>query len=146
MGFIQNQKTRLTEAALKNEKVSLFREKIWPGLEKFLIAGPLFVGFILGLWRYAPGHRFFEVGFQSLVFFSAYMALLILFQAVDTLFLGSWPIILGVARSVLAVIYLAVTLKQFFEWRRGEVRIYGFTQKLRNRLNPSLETIRRSPG
>jgi hypothetical protein len=135
VGFLQDQKTRLAEAASKNEKVGFFREKIWPELEKFIIAGPTFVGFVLGVWKYSPGQRHFETAFQSLLVFAAYMAVLIFFQALDTLFLGAWPVILGIARSVLALLYLAITIKQYFEWRSGEVRIYGFTVKLRTRLN-----------
>lgn len=133
MGFIENSKNRIAEAAAKNKKLGFFREKVWPEIEKFLIAGPAFVGFMLGIWSYAPGTRHFETAFQSLVIFSAYMLAMIFLQTLDTLFFGSWPMVLGVGRSVLALAYLALTLKQFFEWRSGEVRIYAFTARFRKR-------------
>lgn len=134
MGLIENTKNRIQEVAAKNEKVGFFREKIWPEIEKFLIAGPAFVGFIIGIWRYAPGSRHFETGFQSLVIFSGYMLAMIFLQTLDSLFFGSRPMVLGVGRSVLALVYLALTLKQYFEWRSGAVRIYGFTARFRGRL------------
>ncbi len=137
MGFLGDQKTRLTEAALKNEKVSFFRDRIWPELEKFLIAGPALIGFIIGLWRYAPGTRHFETAFQSLVFFSGYMLGMILLQTLDSLFLSSRPMVLGIGRSLLALLYLGLTMKQYLESRSGEVRILGFTTKCRNRVGLS---------
>ena len=135
MGFIQKQTDKLKEAAFKNEKVGIFRAKVWPDLEKFLIAGPTFILFIIGLWRYKPGERHFETAFQSLVIFAGYMAAMIFLQTLDSLFFGSRPMILGVARSVLALAYLVLTLKQFLEWRSGDVRVYGFTTKLRSRVD-----------
>lgn len=134
MGLIENTKNRLSEAALRNEKVDFFRAKIWPELEKFLIAGPVFVGFIIGLWRYAPGSRHFETAFQSLLFFLTYMGAMIFLQALDSLFFSGWPLVLGIGRSVFALVYLVLTLKQYWEWRSGEVRLYGITSRFRGRL------------
>jgi hypothetical protein len=138
VGILDSTKKRLADAALQNEKVGFFREKIWPELEKFLVAGPALIGFIIGLWRYAPGTRHFEAAFQSLIFFSCYILAIIFLQALDSMFLSSRPMVLGIGRSLLALLYLALTLKQYLELRSGEVRIFGFTAKCRNRLGLSL--------
>ena len=132
--------TEIKDAALQSPKTSYFREKIWPALEKFIIAGPTFVGFVLGLWKYPPGHRYFETAFQSLVFFALYIAVLMFMQAVDSLFLSSWPIVLGVVRSILATLYLVATLKQYLEFRSRETKIYAITGKFRNRLARVIES------
>ncbi|MBN8219412.1 MAG: hypothetical protein J0L53_00730 [Spirochaetes bacterium] len=134
MGLLESTKSRVNEIAATNEKIGFFREKIWPELEKFLIAGPTFVGFVIGLWRYAPGSRHFETAFQSLILFAGYMLAMIFLQSLDSLFFSSRPMVLGVGRSVLALAYLVLTLKQYLEWRGGAVRIYGFTARFRGRI------------
>lgn len=129
------QKIAAAKQALVSSLHSAFlRERILPELEKFLIAGPMFVGFALGLVRYPPGSVAFETGFQSLVFFSAYLIALSMMQLLDSLFLSNWPLVLGVARSLLAAFYLALTIKQYVEWRNGAVQIYGSVKRLRERL------------
>lgn len=118
-----------------DEHGQAIRGHLWPQLEKFLIAGPTLIGFALGLLNYAPGQKHFEVGFQSLCIFAGYLASLVLVQILDSLFFSSWPIVLGIARSALALAYLAVTAKQYFEWRSGDVKIYAFIQNLRRRFS-----------
>ncbi|MCS6971605.1 MAG: hypothetical protein NZL89_01135, partial [Leptospiraceae bacterium] len=50
-------------------------QKFRPELERFLIAGPTLIGYVLGLLRYPPGSVGFEIGFQSLVFFVGFIVL-----------------------------------------------------------------------
>jgi hypothetical protein len=110
------------------------QKALWPEFVKFVIAGPTLIGFIVGLNRYKPGEQAFECGFQSLVFFLAYVAALIFVQVVDTLFFSGWPLVLGIARSLLAAGYLYVTLRQYLAWRRGNVVLHTPVQQLRDRL------------
>ena len=93
--------------------VAHFRQHAWPQVEKFLIAGPTLVGFLIGILKYPPRHAAFEVAFQSLVIFSGYVAALVAVQALDSLFFNSWPLFLGVSRSLLATGYLALTATQY---------------------------------
>lgn len=137
MRQILTQKLALAkEALISGPQYALLRERILPELEKFLIAGPMFVGFVLGLVRYQPRSVAFETAFQSLVLFSGYLAALAVVQGLDSLFFSAWPLVLGVARSLLAAGYLALTLKQYLEWRTGTVQIYGVVKRLRERLRP----------
>jgi len=124
----------LSAAYATHEKVGFFRQNVWPGIEKFLIAGPTLVGFILGIWRYAPGQEAFETGFQSLIIFLIYITVFTFFQVLDSLFFGSWPIVLGAGKSLLALAYLVVTFRQYFEWRSGAPHFYALTKKCRSRL------------
>ncbi|HRP70437.1 MAG TPA: hypothetical protein PLY93_12970 [Turneriella sp.] len=135
MNFIQKQKEKIKAWWLQNHTTQVFQKNVWPTLEKFIIAGPLFVGFILGIWRYAPGSKQFEVAFQSLVFFVVYLSALIFFQLLDSIFFDSMPIILASIRSFLALAYIGVTLKQFFEWRHEKLQFYPLTQRLRSRIS-----------
>lgn len=123
------------EKARLEEHGQTIRRKIWPELEKFLIAGPTFIGFALGLLNYAPGHNRFEVGFQSLCIIAGYLISLVIIQSLDSIFFSSWPIVLGIVRSVLALAYLGLTLKQYLEWRSGDVKIYSAVQKVRARFS-----------
>ncbi len=108
-----------------------FRQNVWPNLEKFLIAGPTLIGFIIGILKYPPRHVAFEVGFQSLVIFSGYIATLVFVQMLDSLFFSSWPLFLGVSRSLLATGYLALTFMQYLPWRSGNPRMFSFTERAR---------------
>ncbi len=137
MGVIYSVKDKFVAWAKADVRAIYVKEKIWPPLEKFLISGPTFIGFLLGLWRYEPTHEYFEVGFQSLVVFVLYLATLTFFQTVDSLFLDAFPIVLASIRSLLSAAYLAVTLKQFIEWRKGNVKIYTVVKNLRNRFQIS---------
>ncbi|AFM13560.1 hypothetical protein [Turneriella parva] len=110
------------------------QKTLWPEIVKFVIAGPTLIGFIVGLTRYAPGEQAFECGFQSLVFFVAYLASLTVAQGLDSLFFSSWPLVLGITRSLLAAAYLYATVRQFIEWQKGRVTFYAPVQKLRDRL------------
>jgi hypothetical protein len=110
-------------------------ERVRPEIEKFVIAGPTLIGYVLGLLRYPPGSVAFETAFQSLVIFVAYLAALVIAQAFDSLFFSSMPIILAVVRSLLAFFYLLVTIRQYIEWRKGEPRIFPLVERVRERLN-----------
>lgn len=123
------------EKAKLEERGEFLHRRVWPELEKFLIAGPTLIGFALGLLNYAPGQKHFEVGFQSLCVFAGYLIALTVAQAADSLLFSSWPIVLGVIRSVLALAYLGVTLKQYFDWRSGNVKIYAAVQQIRRRCS-----------
>lgn len=114
-------------------------EKTMPSLEKFLIAGPTLVGFALGLLRHSPGEVHFETGFQSLVFFVAYLAALTVVQTLDSLFFSSWPPLTGLVRSLLAVLYIALTMRQFVQWRTGAPVILPAVARLRVRLGPVID-------
>jgi|JI10StandDraft_1071094.scaffolds.fasta_scaffold35549_3 hypothetical protein len=110
------------------------QKDLWPEVVKFVVAGPTLIGFIVGLTRYKPGEQAFECGFQSLLFFLAYAAALTLVQAVDTLFFTGWPLVLGIARSLLAAGYIYLALRQYLGWRNGSITFYAPVQKLRDRL------------
>jgi len=106
----------------------------WPLIEKVLIAGPFLIGYVLGLVRYNPHEKHFEIGFQSFCFFVGYMGYLILVQTLDSLLFSSWPIVLGVLRSLGAIAYLTLTVRQVHEWLSGkEVTIYSRVSDLRSR-------------
>jgi hypothetical protein len=105
-------------------------------VEKFVIAGPTLIGFLPGLLRYQPGSVHFETGFQSLVFFVGYLAALIVLQIFDSLFFSNWPMVLALARSLLAIAYLAVTLRQVIEWRAGSPKILPAVRRVREWLRP----------
>lgn len=111
--------------------VANFRQNVWPHVEKFLIAGPTLIGFIIGILKYPPRHAAFEAGFQSLVIFSGYIAALVFVQTLDSLFFSSWPLFLGVSRSLLAIVYLALTFMQYLPWRSGNPRMFSFTERAR---------------
>jgi hypothetical protein len=134
VNFLRKQWQGLAGAVRSNPLVI----KFWPAIEKFLIAGPTLVGFLLGVLRYPPGHKYFEVGFQSFLIFAAYLMLMTLFQALDTFFFSGWPLVLGIGRSVLAVTYLALTLKQYFEIRTRDAQLYAYTHKVRSRLTQAI--------
>lgn len=123
------------EKAKLDERGRFLRDKVWPELEKFLIAGPTLIGFALGLLNYVPGQKYFEVGFQSLCIFAGYLVSLIIAQILDSLFFSPWPIVLGAIRSVLALVYLGVMFKQYFEWRSQDVKIYAAVQRIRTRFS-----------
>ena len=110
------------------------QKELWPEIVRFIIAGPTLIGFVVGLTRYAPGEQAFECGFQSLVFFLTYVVSLTIAQTLDSLFFSSWPLVLGITRSLLAAGYLYVTLRQYLAWRSGSVRFYAPVQRLRDRL------------
>lgn len=112
-----------------------FASEIWPHVEKFFIAGPTLIGFIIGLVKYPPRSAAFEVAFQSLLIFCGYLVALIFVQAIDTLFLGNVPLFLAVARSLFALAYIALTLLQYLPWRAGEPRMFAFTRKFRERFS-----------
>lgn len=118
--------------------VANFRQNVWPHLEKFLIAGPTLIGFIIGLLKYPPRHIAFEAGFQSLVIFTGYIAALVFVQALDSLFFSGWPMFLGIARSLLATSYLALTIMQYLPWRSGNPRFYAFTARARIKFTRAL--------
>lgn len=122
--------------------VARFIDEFWPHIEKFLIAGPTLIGFIIGLLRYPPKHAAFEVAFQSLVIFTGYLTALLFVQALDTLFLSSFPLFLGISRSILATGYIALTLMQYLSWRTGTPRSYAFTDRMRLRLSRALGDAR----
>jgi hypothetical protein len=134
MKRLKDKVSGLSATVATHEKVGFLRLKVWPALEKFLIAGPTLVGFILGIWRYAPGQEAFETGFQSLIIFLGYIAVFTFLQILDSVFFASWPIILGVGRSLLALAYLTLTLRQYYEWRTGTPHFYALTKKCRSRL------------
>lgn len=125
----------IAEKARLEEHGQAIRGRLWPELEKFLIAGPTLIGFALGLLNYAPGQRHFEVGFQSLCIFAGYLLSLVIAQTLDSLFFSAWPMVLGIIRSVLALAYLGVTLKQYFEWRAHDVKVYATVAKVRARFS-----------
>lgn len=118
--------------------VANFRQNVWPHLEKFLIAGPMLIGFIIGILKYPPRHVAFEAGFQSLVIFTGYIAALVFVQALDSLFFSGWPMFLGIARSLLALGYLALTIMQYLPWRGGNPRFYAFTARARAKFSRAL--------
>ncbi len=130
MNFLKSLKVRLQKSAAFQR----FEKSVWPGVVKFIIAGPTLLGFVVGLTRYAPGEQAFECGFQSLLFFLAYAVSLTAVQAVDTLFFSQWPLVLGIARSFLAAGYLYVTLRQYLGWRSGQLVVLRPVQKLRDQL------------
>lgn len=118
--------------------VANFRQNVWPHVEKFLIAGPTLIGFIIGILKYPPRQAAFEAGFQSLVIFSGYIAALVFVQMLDSLFFSSWPLFLGVSRSLLAAGYLALTFTQYLPWRSGSPRMFSFTERARSKFNRAL--------
>lgn len=115
-----------------------FRENLWPHIEKFLIAGPTLIGFIIGILKYSPRHAAFEVGFQSLVIFTGYIAALVFAQMLDSLFFSAWPLFLGVSRSLLAIGYLTLTFMQYLPWRSGNPRMFSFAERARAKFNRAL--------
>lgn len=125
---------QLRALLLANPTLLSLQKNLWPQVVKFVIAGPTLIGFVVGLTRYAPGEQAFECGFQSLVFFLAYLASLTVAQSLDSLFFSGWPLILGIIRSLLAAAYLYVTVRQFIQWQKGNVTFYAPVQKLRDRL------------
>lgn len=125
---------QLHEKLLANALFQKAQTSLWPEVVKFVIAGPTLIGFIVGLVRYAPGEQAFECGFQSLLIFLSYAGALTLVQAIDTLFFSSWPLVLGIARSLLAAGYIYLTMRQYLAWRKGNVTFYAPVQKLRDRL------------
>ncbi len=128
--LLENLRGRLSD----NAQFVRLQKELWPEIVRFIIAGPTLIGFVVGLTRYAPGEQAFECGFQSLVFFLTYAAALTTAQALDSLFFSSWPLVLGITRSLLAAGYLYVTLRQYLTWRSGNVRFYAPVQRLRDRL------------
>lgn len=135
-GFLKRQADMVRQWVRSQPRLLAWGERTLPELERFVIAGPTLVGFVLGLVRYQPGTVHFETGFQSLVIFLAYLAALTVLQMADSLLFSSWPIVLGVARSLLAVVYLAVTIRQFVQWRTGTPQIFPAVQHIRERLRP----------
>jgi len=138
VAFVKNQIDKVSAQAAANPRFRYAQDIIWPQLEKFLIAGPVFVGYVLGFYKYPPRHLAFETAFQSLVIFSCYLAAVAAVEILDGLFFSPWPLVLGSLRSMLALLYIALTLKQYFEWRKGEPHIYGITTHLRTRLSSTL--------
>lgn len=124
----------LAENARFEERALFLRNRVWPELEKFLIAGPTLLGFVPGILGYLPGSIRFEVAFQSLCIFVSYLGCLVFLQLIDSLFSSSVPVILAAMRSVLAAAYLILTMKQYLEWRTGNVNFYPAVQKIRSRL------------
>lgn len=118
--------------------VTNFQQNIWPHIEKFLIAGPTLIGFIIGILKYPPRHAAFEVAFQSLVIFSGYILALVFVQTLDSLFFSGWPMVLGISRSLLAAAYVALTLMQYLPWRSGNPRMFSFTERARAKFNRAL--------
>ena len=118
--------------------VANFRQNIWPHIERFLIAGPTLVGFVVGILKYPPRHVAFEIGFQSLLIFTAYLAALVFVQTLDSLFFSGWPLVLGICRSLLAAGYLSLTLMQYLPWRSGNPRMFGFTHRARAKFTRAL--------
>lgn len=131
--LFQNIRQKLQAFAESHPGLVAWKDRLLPEAEKFLIAGPTLIGFVFGITRYQPGSVAFETGFQSLVFFLAYLAALTLVQLADSLFFNSWPMVLGISRSLLAALYLALTLRQYFEWRTGDPKILGPAARLRER-------------
>ncbi|MBS0617468.1 MAG: hypothetical protein JSR44_04725 [Spirochaetes bacterium] len=138
MAFVQNQIEKISAQAAANPRLRYAQEIIWPQIEKFLIAGPVFVGYILGFYKYPPRHIAFEIAFQSFVIFSFYLTGVVAIEILDGLFFSVWPLVLGSVRSLLALFYIALTFKQYFEWRKGDPHIYGITKRLRTRLANAL--------
>lgn len=134
LAFVKRQADWVRQWLRSQPRLVAWAERTLPRVEKFFIAGPTLVGFVFGLVRYQPGTAHFETGFQSLVIFLAYLAGLTVLQVADSLFFGSWPIILGVARSLLAVVYLGVTIRQFMQWRTGVPQILPAVLRIRERL------------
>lgn len=124
----------IRDLILKTDAFQRFHKSVLPEVVKFVIAGPTLLGFVFGLTRYAPGEQAFECGFQSLVFFLTYVVALTVVQTIDTLFFSQWPLVLGLARSLLAVGYLYLTLRQYITWRAGRLEILRAVQKLRDHL------------
>lgn len=120
--------------------VSAWQTKFWPAIEKFLIAGPTLVGFIWGLYRFDPKEAGFEVAFQSFVYFVLYMAYLTVIQTLDSLFFDSTPFFVGFTRSLGAAIYIAITLAQYWKWRKGEVLRLKPVARLKARLDTFLQS------
>lgn len=134
--FLKRQISALAQWVRSQPRLVAWAERILPRAEKVVIAGPTLVGFTLGLLRHQPGSVHFETGFQSLAFFLAYLAVLTVLQILDSLFFSSWPIVLGVARSLAAAFYLAITLRQVLQWRAGSPQILPVVARLRERLRP----------
>lgn len=116
------------------QEIGLVLKEHRPTMEKCIIAGPTFVGFALGILKYQPGEKHFEIGFQSLCIFCAYIVFLVAGQILDSLFFSSWPLILGIWRSCGALAYLVLTLKQCKEWLSGDVVIYRQVAQMRGRV------------
>ncbi len=135
-GFIKRQAQMLMQWVRSQPRLVAWAERILPELKKFVIGGPTLVGFILGIVRYAPGTVYFETAFQSLVIFLIYLLALTVAQAADSLFFSSWPLVLAFARSLLATAYLAITIRQFLQWRKGNPQILPLVGRIRERLHP----------
>lgn len=118
----------------------VWQTKFWPPIEKFLIAGPTLVGFIWGLYRFDPKNAGFEVAFQSFVYFVLYVAYLTIIQTLDSLFFDSFPLFVGITRSLGAAIYIAITLAQYWSWRKGEVLRLKPVPRLKARLDVFLQS------
>lgn len=135
-GFLKRQTDFVRQYVSTRPGLVAWAKRTLPEVEKFIIAGPTLVGFVFGLVRYQPGSVHFETGFQSLVIFLVYLAALTVLQAAESLFFSGWPIITGVARSLLALLYLALTLRQFMQWRSAAPQILPAVLRLRERLPP----------
>ncbi|MFZ5627850.1 MAG: hypothetical protein ACOY5B_01895 [Spirochaetota bacterium] len=134
LAFLKRQVGSLMQWLRSQPRLLAWGERAWPELEKFIIAGPTLLGFVLGLVRYQPATVHFETGFQSMVIFLAYLAGLTVLQAADSLLFSSWPVVLGVARSLLATVYLIFTLRQFMQWRTGHPHILPAVLRIREKL------------
>lgn len=134
--FLKRQISALAQWLHSQPRLVAWARRILPKAEKFIIAGPTLLGFTLGLLRHQPGSVHFETGFQSLVFFVAYLAVLTVLQILDSLFFSRWPIVLGLARSLAAAAYWIITLRQVIEWRAGSPQILPVIARLRERLRP----------
>jgi hypothetical protein len=134
--FLQRQVDSARQWLRSQPRLLSWAERTLPEVEKFVIAGPTLFGFLPGILRYQPGTAHFETGFQSLIIFLAYLAALTVLQLADSLFFSSWPMVLGLARSLLAIAYLAVTLRQVIQWRTGSPQILPVVSRIREWLRP----------
>jgi hypothetical protein len=134
--FLQRQVDSARQWLRSQPRLLSWVQRTLLAVEKFVIAGPTLIGFLPGLLRYQPGSVHFETGFQSLLFFVGYLAALIVLQIFDSLFFSNWPMVLALARSLLAIAYLAVTLRQVIEWRAGSPKILPAVRRVREWLRP----------
>ncbi|GAB4433059.1 MAG: hypothetical protein OHK0011_16030 [Turneriella sp.] len=134
--FLKRQFDSIRQWLRSQPRLMAWAERILPEVEKFVIAGPTLVGFLPGLVRYQPGTVHFETGFQSLIIFLAYLAALTVMQLADSLFFSSWPMVLGIARSLLATLYLSITLRQVLQWRHSSPQILPMVSRIREWLRP----------
>jgi len=102
--------------------------------EKFIITGPVLIGWILGILRHEPATAYFKLGIQSMMLFFIYLTTRFVLYLAHILI--DYPVFIHhYLESAAALAYLVICLRVFALFLKGEARVHHRVHTFVDRLS-----------